>query len=527
MNFRGEWLFCADYQPGEVVKAGGQYFMAAQQSAGKDPQDPLNSAYWYQLGGNVDIPDHNDLDGVQGGDATNKYHLTEDAAKAAEAANNPSENNPMATMDDIPVIPDHNGLTGVQGGDGSFKGHLTEDAMLAAEAANSPSETNPFATMAEIKPHNELEGLQGGDVVNNEFYHLKKKEHDGAAYANDPHKWNPFLTKKDLPQFSKTISPFTLAPMPAGTGMLYGSDFGDGTGGEKIHLAVGDSCAVFADAADPMTWTLDLNVPAGYWRSVAFGGLDIFVAVGLEGKAMWRDLAGNWSLLPVLGGDWAKIVYGNGMFVAVGDGAVMKSLDGKTGWTLKNVDPGYGKDITFDNGFFYIVGKNGMKKSADAETWTTVPLGTDATWRTASAGGGGHIIALGGKCVRSHDGGATWAERRLPVGGWEESCYTSDFFIAVDGIDSYIYTEAARIHWEKRDMPNFAIRGLSSGEDTIIAVGSRILVARVIDTGAALLNANGPNGSNPFATIQDVTDGKNEAITEAVAQAKLYWGGTI
>jgi hypothetical protein len=326
----------------------------------------------------------------------------------------------------------------------------------------------------------------------------------------------------DLPQFSRAISPFKPVTMPAGTGMLYASDYGAG-----IHLAVGDSCAIFADASDPMSWTLDLSVPEGYWRGLAFGGLDIFVAVGLEGKAMWRDMAGLWSLLPTLGADWNKITYGNGMFVAVTDGAIMKSADGKTSWVLKNVDPGYGRDITFDNGFFYIVGKKGMKKSADAETWTTLDLGEQATWRTAAAGGGGHLIALGGKCVRSHDGGATFTERHLPIGGWEESAFVSGFFIAVDGIDSYIFTEAEHIHWVKRDMPNFAIRGVSSGEDTLIAVGSRILVARVIDTGAALNNANGPNGSNPFATMQDVTDAKNEAVTEAVSQAKIYWGGTI
>jgi hypothetical protein len=242
---------------------------------------------------------------------------------------------------------------------------------------------------------------------------------------------------------------------------------------------------------------------------------------------MWRDMAGAWTLLPTLGGDWNKIVYGNGMFVAVTDGAIMKSSDGKTGWVLKNVDPGYGKDITFDNGCFYIVGKKGMKKSTDAENWTTLDLGEEATWRTAAAGTDDDLIVLGGKCVRSHDGGVTFGETHLPIGGWEESAFVSGFFIAVDGIDSYIFTESENIHWHKRDMPNFAVRGVSSGEDTIIAVGSRILVARIIDTGAALLNANGPNGSNPFATEQDVTTAKNEAIEEAVSQAAIYWGGTF
>jgi hypothetical protein len=105
--------------------------------------------------------------------------------------------------------------------------------------------------------------------------------------------------------------------------------------------------------------------------------------------------------------------------------------------------------------------------------------------------------------------------------------YVSGFFISIDGIDASMITESDHIHWERRDMPNFAIRALAAGNDVIIGVGSRIVVARAIDVGAALTNANGPNGSNPFATTADVTDAKREAIDEAVSEAKLYWEGVI
>jgi hypothetical protein len=222
-------------------------------------------------------------------------------------------------------------------------------------------------------------------------------------------------------------------------------------------------------------------------------------------------------------GDWRKIVWGNGMFVAVTDGAVMKSASGKSDWVLKFVESGYGRDIAFGNGYFYIVGTAGIKRSANGEDWETLDLGTEATWRTVTVSDSGDVAVLGGKSVVSHDDGMSWSEYALPVGGWEESVFCGGFFLAIDGISGLVTTEADNIDWTARDIPNFAVRALGAGLDTVIGVGSKVIVARIIDVGAALINANGPNASNPFATMQDVLDAKREAIEAAT----IYWGGTI
>jgi hypothetical protein len=412
-------------------------------------------------------------------------------------------------------VPLHNDLEGLQGGTEFERYHVTQLIAAALEAAGIlPGDV--FAKVGEIiKQHNALGGLQGGTEF--ERYHLTKNGSDAAAFSKEPSKYNPFLTRKNLPQFTRTISPFHLVEHePENMGMLYGAAYSSYGGG--LHVAVGDNCAYHATAEDPETWQAYANVPAGYWRRAVGGGLDIVVAVGLQGKIMYLDTAGLWNILPSLGGDWNDIVYGNGMFVAVGEGAIMRSNDGVTGWTFKTMPPGFGRDITFANGWFYVIGTQGMKRSADADTWEDVTLPVDATWRTMAAGEI-HGIALGGKCVRTHDSGESWAERAVPIGGWEESLYVSGFFVAVDGIDSYMITEAEHIRWERYPMPNFAVRALSAGNDTIIAVGSKILVSRVIDVGAALTNANGPNGSNPFATMQDVQN--------AIKEATLYWEGDI
>jgi hypothetical protein len=393
--------------------------------------------------------------------------------------------------------------------------HLTQAAAEAAEGANAPSGSNPFVTADDVPDeHNDLAGLQGGTAA--ERYHLSGNASAAAEYAKNPSRTNAFVTSDELPAFTRAISPFSLAETPEETGMLYGA-----AAGTASFAAVGDRCAVRADVNDPLHWTLDENVPAGYWRDAAFGGMDVYAAVGMEGKSMWREEDGDWTLNPSLGGDWKKIVWGNGLFVAVTDGMIMKSPDGKT-WSLRSLPPGYGRDIAFGNGYFYIAGQNGAKRSADAETWTDMNLGVMATWRTVAAGDG-YVCVLGGKCVISADSGASFQEYGVPIGGWEESCYVSGFFAATDGIDNIMTTEANAVDWDRSAIPNYAVRSLSAGHDVIIATGSRIMAARVNDTGAAIENANAPNATNPFATMQDVMN----AINQAIADAALFWGGNV
>ena len=467
MNYRGDWIYCADYEAGDVVRSGGKTYLALQQSAGKDPQDPLNAGFWDSLsGGSSTTPDHNDLDGLQGGTEFERFHLTQNTAEAAEAADSPSAGNPFVTKNELP--------------DG----------------------------------HNDLSGLQGG--TQNERYHLSGNASEAAEFAKNPSRNNAFVTEEELPAFNRAISNFLPAEIPEEAGMLYGA-----AAGTDSFAAVGDRCAVRADGGDPLHWTLDANVPAGYWRDVAFGGLDVYAAVGMEGKSMWREEEGDCTLNPTLGGDWKKVVWGNGLFVAVCDGMIMKSSDGKT-WSLRSLPSGYGRDIAFGNGYFYIVGQNGAKRSANAETWTDMDLGTLATWRTITAGGG-YVCVLGGKCVISGDGGIIFREYPIPIGGWEESCFVSGFLAATDGIDNVMTTEANSVDWDRKSIPNYAVRSLSAGNDIIIATGSRIMTARVNDTGAAIENANAPNATNPFATMQDVMNAINQAIDEAA----LFWGGNV
>ena len=86
MIYRGIWDFCSEYRLGEVVYYNGVMYLALQQSAGKYPDDPANTAYWRLIGGGGAAGEsiHNLLSGLQGGTELERFHLTRVAALAAE-----------------------------------------------------------------------------------------------------------------------------------------------------------------------------------------------------------------------------------------------------------------------------------------------------------------------------------------------------------------------------------------------------------------------------------------------------------
>jgi hypothetical protein len=57
MFFRGQWLFCATYDPGDVAARAGELWLAIRQSAGMDPADPASENYWKSLCRCGDCPD--------------------------------------------------------------------------------------------------------------------------------------------------------------------------------------------------------------------------------------------------------------------------------------------------------------------------------------------------------------------------------------------------------------------------------------------------------------------------------------
>ena len=373
---------------------------------------------------------------------------------------------------------------------------------MAQNAGTDPDSTEGesyWALVGEI-------GGQGGDPEHGELYHLTPEQLAAIRNADHPNGSNPFLTARNMPALEKRVAPFRLLERLEGMGALYAAAFGG-----NAFVAVGDKCA--ARSIDGQAWELLANVPAGYWRGVAFGG-GVFAALGLSTNAMWSDDGGQtWTLTTAPEGEWNALTYGNGMFIGVCDGKIVKSLDGRTGWAAKAVPAGYGEDIAFGNGVFVAVGPAGALTSTDGETWTERET-PRATWRCVEYGNG-KFVALGGKCMVSMDGGQTWSltQAGLPSGGWDAVCHGGGFFVSVGNSAQSMTTGDGALDWTQTAAPNFIWRGLAFGLDTFVAVGSGIMTGQVVDVAAALGNVRGANATNTFATMADLA-----AVTTAVGE---------
>jgi len=77
-----------------------------------------------------EIPEHNELDGLQGGSTNERNHLT-DAEK-------------VIAITPAPAIPDHNDLDGLQGGVSGEYNHVTDDQLAKIDAGGGDSESGSY-----------------------------------------------------------------------------------------------------------------------------------------------------------------------------------------------------------------------------------------------------------------------------------------------------------------------------------------------------------------------------------------------
>ena len=136
--------------------------------------------YLDAINGAVKSVTHNLLDGLQGGNDTERYHLTEQ--EHTNAANLPQFNgdssqyiNGNGTLTPI----NHNGMNGLQGGDGVRDYyHLSVDNFDKVDAYPqiNGDVTQYLSGFGEfrIPIHNNLDGLQGGTV--SDYQHLTSEQ---------------------------------------------------------------------------------------------------------------------------------------------------------------------------------------------------------------------------------------------------------------------------------------------------------------------------------------------------------------
>lgn len=364
-----------------------------------------------------------------------------------------------------------------------------------------------------VTEHNALSGIQGGDPDRSEFYHVSKNEREAAAMSSAPSVSNPFVTMSDVPYLDKRVTDFTLADRPDGIGTLYAVTHFTDRNGEHHFVAVGDGCACVSH--DGVKWTAVESevISGGDWRGIAYGG-GVLSAVGLRGSGAYSKDGGlTWHEMTVPEGDWNDIAFGNGVFIAVCNGRAMHSLDGISLWTARDIAPDIAENIAFGNGVFTIAGPGGIITTTDGIRYDE-RSSPSATWRGA-AYGGGRFAVIGGKCMTSANG-VNWnvTPAALPAGGWDSLTFGDGFFVGVGSSANVIVSESPDMRtpvvFELKNAPNYVWRDVCFGMDRFVAVGGGIMTAFVVDVAAALAAANMPNASNPFVTMVDLDEAKEE-----------------
>lgn len=209
--------------------------------------------------------------------------------------------------------------------------------------------------------------------------------------------------------------------------------------GDGRFVAVGfnksgpDTGSVAFTSPDATSWTRQLNVPAGNYRSVAYGkangaGIGTFVAVATsnsatpnriitstDGGETWTVRTPPWThrpdpLGPAVPGSLVSVTYGNGQFVTVcadtcGATPVFTSPDGVT-WTARTaptqawssvvMGQGFGVNAaTSSSGVLYVAvadnatsAPRGVMTSGDGVVWTARDPGIYGKWQAVAFGNG-------------------------------------------------------------------------------------------------------------------------------------------
>lgn len=151
-------------------------------------------------GGGVTV--HNDLTSIQGGSATERYHLTLDHSNAVTGASTPSGSNVFATITDLSgFTSDHDSLSGIDGGGANDYQHLTTTEYAAVTNATGATSLNPFATVNEIPAngdfdHDSLGTLSGGAA--GEYNHIINTDYAAITGAASASGANVFATVADV-----------------------------------------------------------------------------------------------------------------------------------------------------------------------------------------------------------------------------------------------------------------------------------------------------------------------------------------
>jgi uncharacterized coiled-coil protein SlyX len=131
------------------------------------------------------------------------------------------------------------------------------------------------------------------------------------------------------------------------------------------------------------------------------------------------------------------------------------------------------------------------------------------------------MTAVSGKAAFKEDGG-DWATGDMPVGGFEDIAHGGGFLVATGNNIAAVSPERA-LAFKTANAPDYIYTSVVYGAGRFWLLGSAVVAAYVVNVSEALENANGANGSNPFATMTDLAasaDETREIVGESIESFK-------
>ena len=382
MYYRGDWLMCANYSIGEVVKQNGALWLALTQNAGVDPDSAEGESCWALVG---------EIGGQGGGPEPGQlYHLTPEQLAAIRNANHPSGVNPFLTAADMPALEKRVA---------AFQMVERSQGLGALYAAAFGEDV--FVTVGDKHVARSTDGRNWVAVVDCPDGYWRGVAHGGGVFA-------ALGLGTDAMYSEDGGQTWTLTTAPEGewNALAYGNGMFIGVCDGKIVKSL-----------DGRTGWAAKAVPAGYGEDIAFGN-GVFVAVGPAGALTSTD-GETWTERETPRATWRCVEYGNGMFVALG-GKCMVSTDGGQTWTLTPAGlPSGGWDAVCHGGGFFVGVGNSAQCIATMDTaleWTQTAA-PNFIWR-GLAYGLDMFVAVGSGIMTANvvDAAAAMAGAHAPSG---------------------------------------------------------------------------------------------------------------
>lgn len=210
------------------------------------------------------------------------------------------------------------------------------------------------------------------------------------------------------------------------------------------------------------------------------------------------------------GGNWQRVVYGNGLWiatmnVATGSNDIATSQDGVT-WTFRSTGIATGwKGAGFGNGTFVLMGGTsttiGIATSTNGTTWTSRSSGAPGgTGWIDVAYGGGIFVAIAGTTsttagIATSPDGITWTFRTTaaPGGsGWNAVAFGNSLWVAValtTSTSAAIATSSTGTTW------TFTTTPATAANWAYVAFGNSVWVATLATTSTTAGIATSSNGT--------------------------------